>query len=108
MANPRKPIRAAVMRHFEQSPGKRIYLADLAIALNDTEERIRDGISNLRREVPEWANTLVVDVAGHAWRYQPEANSQAGKRLFEELAVTRAGEILVQDEQGAIYKLAEI
>lgn len=125
-AKPRSPrvtipgnrkLRARIMEKFHKSIGQELFLTDLAQELGADETAIRSSISNLIRTEPDYP--LLVCVRGRSWRYLPNGSepekgtpkslkSKPAKRIFEELAVTKAGELLIQDEAGTVYLAKEM
>jgi hypothetical protein len=101
-------FRPAIMKYFEDRPGVNVYVDDLAKEAQASREQVQSCISNMKREVPEFVIEVVVH--GNVWRYvgHPKPAAKPGKRMFEELAVTKAGDILIQDQDGAVYKAVEL
>lgn len=107
------------MEILHKSPGLEIFSDEMAEKLGTDTDSIRSCISNLRREHPEYP--LEVCVRGRSWRYLGDAEKKAEgmpnplkakeikpKRIFEELAVTKAGELLIQDDKGTVYLAKEL
>lgn len=101
-------FRPAVMRYFEEHTGAHVYVEDIATAVKASREQVQSCISNMKRELPEFAIETIV--TGNVYRYSgaPKPEVKPGKRMFEELAVTKAGDILIQDQDGAVYKAVEL
>lgn len=102
-------IRDKVLKAFETSPGVTLYAADLAEQLGVKKGSVQYAVKALSSIVPG----IIVVIPAQAWRYDPSAkaskgNGSSGKRMFEELTTTKAGVILVQDEDGNVYKLEEL
>lgn len=105
------PIGPKLMRYFNDHMGVRVFVDQIAKDLNETEPRIKGGIATLRRTVDEWASDLHVDARGQAWTYKPTNKQETkddGKRVFAELGVSVAGEIVIQDTNGKLYKAVEL
>ena len=105
-----KGLRAKLQEYFSKRPGQTIYISDLMTDVGaSSEEAMRESVNSLRTSVQGWTDTLQVEINGRAWVYKPPAGkSVSAKRVFEELAVTKAGDIIIQDEQGRIYKAQEL
>jgi hypothetical protein len=77
--------------------------------------QIQNVIGYLRRSRPhDLGGHIQVLIAGNMYqwdtdgRHTPELKPSPAKRLFEELATTVDGTVLVQDEDGRPYRLVEI
>lgn len=100
-------ITAKLRMKFEQSPGMVLYLPDLADEFQVDRRIIQQSISNLRREhgFPE------VHIPAGAWIYRPGAVPKgAGKprRVFEEVGITKTGELIIQADDMTLYRATEI
>lgn len=101
-------IGPAVLRHFEQHVGVTLYLADIAKDLGYPEAKVQATINSLRNRNVNGANDQIeIMVHGNAWRWGTHPakvkNQTPTKRLFEELAITKTGDILIQDDQGNVF-----
>lgn len=90
---------------LERSPGQVFYLRDLMDALEAPEVAIQNTGARAVREHPD---AYRVHIPARAWVYAPNGTATRGNRVFEELTVTKAGEILIQDEHGTIYRATEV
>jgi len=97
---------------LERSPGKVFFLKDLMDELGaQSEDLIRNTAA---RAVREGNGAYQVHIASRAWIYRPDGRTngpsapQTSRRMFEELAVTREGALLIQGEDGTIYRAVEI
>lgn len=101
----RAMIRDRVLKYVESHPGVTVYCDDIARDLDANRSSVQSAVRGLQERVPQISTVI----SGKAWRW--DANAKAanpGKRMFEELTTTRAGVILVQDEDGNVYKLEEL
>lgn len=89
---------------LERSPGTIFYLRDLVAELGMAEVAIQNTAARAVRENEAYK----VHLSARAWVYAPNGVSSKGKRMFEELAETRDGAVLIQDEHGNIYKAVEL
>lgn len=99
------PIRSKVMAHVESHTGVHVHLDTMANELKIDRDKVQAAVSNLMRAMPDYPLKTVV--AGNVWVYQPNSG-KVSKRLYEELATTKSGTILVQDEVGVVYSLTEL
>jgi hypothetical protein len=102
---------SAVHEYFVLHPGTDITISELREAYPKYDEHaIQNAISYLRIN-----KKLQIDqvAQGRVWRYRPTAAGKPtspvyGKRMFEELAVTKTGDVLIQDEEGKVYRAVEL
>lgn len=100
-------IRDKVLKAFEASPGVTLYAEDMAEQFGVNKGTVQYAVKALSGTVPG----IISVIKANAWRYDPNAkasNGTSGKRIYEELTTTRAGVVLVQDEDGTVYKLEEL
>lgn len=103
----RTTVRDKVLRAIEKGAGSTVYIDDISKDYDLDPHSVRNGVRGLidSGNFPQ----LEVAVAGRAWRWNANASKASkGKRMFEELTTTKAGVILVQDEDGNVYKLEEL
>jgi hypothetical protein len=101
-------VSASVREYFTAHPGVEVPLSELksAIGKNVSNSVIHNAISYLRVRAEFPIETLAY---GRIWRYRPAVVAKStGKRMFEELAVTRTGDVLIQDEEGKVYRAVEL
>lgn len=99
-------LRAKIMQHFEEHPGVVVWLHDLVEATGCKDPRpIQIAVQQLRSrdDYP-----VEIKINGQSWIYRPKGAEANGKRVFEELAITKAGELLIQDEAGKVYLAKEL
>lgn len=101
-------IVAQVMKYFTERPGQTIYLDDIVDDLKETPERIRANINNVRHS-PGLQGELVTAVRGNAWRYNPSGKKASqGKRVFQELGTAKDSTIIIEDEDGNLFRATEL
>lgn len=101
----RRGISAEVLNHFLENADRSIGFSEFEKEFNLTAKQVIDAV---RYNVEDKKINIVTEVRGRRWRYDSTRKSATGKRLYEELAVTKKGDILVECEDGSIYKLVEI
>lgn len=99
-------VRDKVLKYIERASGTTVYIDDMARDLGIEPASIRGAVRGLidSGNCPQ----LIPTIAGRAWRWDASAKANGGKRIFEELTTTKAGIVLVQDEDGNVYKLEEL
>lgn len=102
--------RAVVLKHFDQFPGINVHLAEI---LEGSDRKypeivIQNAINAMKRD----GFNIETVVSGRTWRYKPTVSkpepAPSAKRMFEEIGTARDGSVIIQDEQGAIYKAVEL
>lgn len=102
---------------FRENPGVEASSSRLAENMNMTVHQVQRACWVLINQ--KGLAGMEALIRGHRWVYNPpaegdvatvatEAEPKRDRKLYEELAVTNKGEILVQCEDGSIYKLVEL
>lgn len=110
---PRKNIGAILLEYMEKHPDVTIYRDSIASDLGLTPAQVQQNIYGLwYRNVAGAKDRIQTVVNGNAWIYRSATTKPAvptqPKRVFEELAITKAGELLIQDEAGTVYLAKEL
>jgi hypothetical protein len=103
-------LRPRVAHYFDTHIGTTVYISELVQALKLEPRQIQNAIANgVRVKFNHWDTRLEVVQRGNAWRWHGN-NKKAndGSLLFERIAITKSGVVLVQDENGTVYKLTEL
>lgn len=117
----RNQIKARLISYFDQRVGQVITLNDLAREFVDlSADQIRTGINNARNSPAnesgglDMRSSIMVVARGNAWCWRPVNATLPGetpspsKRCFEEIGPTKDGSILVQADDGTIWKAVEL
>lgn len=118
----RSQIKARLIGYFDKRIGQIVTLDDLTREFTDvTPSQLRVGVGNLRNSPSNESGgldmkaSLQVIARGNAWCWRPvnatlpSANSPLPtKRCFEEVGPTKSGELLLQCEDGSIWKAIEL
>lgn len=104
------PVRHEVLAVITKRPGEIIYLKDIVAATGLDEKQVQSAINNMRRDDPTLESTIQTVARGQAWRYDPTGRRRKDgeKRMFEELAVTKTGALIIQDQDGNLYRAEEL
>lgn len=102
------PIRADVMSYFEKRPGQTVYLKDMAAELKLKEDSVQSSIGHMVRQdiLP-----LEIVVRGQAWRYKPgeaKAAKAAARPLYELLGTAKDGALILEAEDGGLWRATEL
>jgi len=87
-----------VLREFTSHPGEILYKEDIASTTGMTERQVVNAIWILAQK-----GHAILKVAEGSWKYDPQAKELKGKTLFELLARTKTGSVVLQDEDGSIW-----
>ena len=91
-------LEVAIRKYFTDRVGQEVYLSDVATEFELTYQQVIRAAYRLSRK-----DSTFVKVTNGVYSYRPSKMSSSGKRIFEELAVTKTGRILIQDENGVVY-----
>lgn len=97
-------IQAQLLAWFQEHPNQGVSRDTLATELDDDPERIAHAVYALRAK----GEPIDVLVRAMRWRYVQADAPTPGRRLFEELAITKNGDVLVECEDGKVYRLVEL
>lgn len=124
---PRRYVRADLIKYFRRHPGVTVWLDDVCAELRVTDpKRVQNGINNMRHDEPAIGAHIDVVRPGQAWIYRPPADGtdpfaepltrapgsgdtpahppQARNELFEKLGMIEEGSAaLLRDESGNIW-----
>lgn len=99
-----------VLDYLADHPNEDLRVATIAKGTGLNEEQVKSAIYNLRRR-DGYQHQILVVLTNAVWRYIPTAprdEQVSAKRYFEELAVTKHGQILIQDTEGVVYLAKEV
>lgn len=112
----RKAIRPQLINYLREHPGVNVFCADLCEALGETQQRrVMSGMSNLLRSpdrdqfTREFAED-VIKISMGVWRYQPKGVKVAGtaQKLFTEIGAAKDGSLVLECEDGTLYRAVEL
>jgi hypothetical protein len=95
------------MQYMSERPNEIVYLSKMAADLKIESRQARNAIYNLRNtKRGGWEKGLETIVGGDAWRWNSDVASQANSsgQLFEQVGVRKNGDILIEDENGKLYR----
>lgn len=125
MAHIRLPVKSLLVEFWKDHQGQTCTLQDISRTTGLTMRQAQTGMNNLRSGNREWFdNHFQVIVRGNTWVYgsQSDADSPAEKprtqpkrqtssassMTYKSVGTTSAGEIIVRDTAGRVYKLTEL
>lgn len=100
-----------VMKYFDTHQGIIVYLADLVEALGIDENQARIGVNNLRHKDDFYKTHIETVVRGNAWRFCPNnapKKKADNRQVFEEIGKTKDGSLILESEEGTLYKATEL
>lgn len=95
-------------------PGKHCHIHEMAKELNYTQTQIKQAISNKRHESKEWGSHVKTVIQGSvfSWIEKPENGvpepKDVKKNLYEQIGVTKNGDLILQDEDGNLFRATEL
>lgn len=95
--------KSKVLKYLEEHIGQRLFADDMAQALGLSRIQVSHAIYGIRK-----SGLHVEQVSQGVYMYSGGRSAGSVKGLFEELAQTRTGKIIVQDEDGKVYLLTEL
>ena len=111
-----KATRPIILKYLSNFPGEDVFLADLVKATKLQPDQVKSAMLNIK-----YANArgdidfpLETIQAGQIWRHTPEqaansaANNGSNKTKYEELGITKTGDLIIQDEAGKLYRATEL
>ena len=83
-----------------------VTLSEIMKVTSLTKDQVQNGVNNLRTRHGFNIETLV---AGNAWKYMPTGPAPTGpqRTMFELVGQAKAG-LVIQDEDGKLYKAEEL
>lgn len=109
---PKNAVLPKVVEYLEKHTGVICYVTDMETALNLNKRQIQNAVY---RAAGEKQLPIETKISGHAWVFMPRPTKpvvpevvKPSRRVFEELTITRSGNVLVQDEYGVVYSLKEL
>lgn len=99
--------RPAVLEWLHRNANIQVHVKDIAKDTGLSIEQVQGALGNLRRENGLNIETILRGqlVIFHS---VPEKPEPIGKRVFEEIGVTKDGRIVIQDVDGKLYETREL
>lgn len=105
-------VRPKILEYLEKHSDETIYLDTIAKDLNLEPIQVKRGISALAYgNVNGAKEKLQTIVAGNVWIWHSRTSNPKSKsisKLYEQVYTGKDGSILVESEEGTLYKLFEI
>lgn len=103
-----------MINYLREHPGVDVFSREMEDALGEPRRRIMDGMGNLLNDpsrdqfTRDFANDIV-KVSSGVWRYQPKGvRTDAGKKLFTEVGETKEGWLVLECEDGRLFKAEQL
>lgn len=99
-----------VLEYITKHPNEMLYLGTISSDLNLTNDQVQKAMSRIIGTNKAGAKDHIeVCTAGHIWIWHSNPNKKSSSEmLFEQIGKSRSGTIIVESEDGTIYKLQEI
>lgn len=107
-------IKSDLLSYLQANTGKVVRLEELVKALNLTPRQVQSNLSNLRADTTNTAYDMRLSVRvvahGQQWLFEPvmretaPATPPVGKLCFESVGSTKDGSLIIQCEDGTLWK----
>jgi hypothetical protein len=117
----RPQTKARLLAFFDKRIGQVVTLDELQREFPDlTSDQLRVGVGNLRNSPSnesggfDMKTSLQVVARGNAWTWRPvqaltaTSPQESQKRCFEEVGQTRDGSMIIQADDGTLWKAVEL
>lgn len=108
-----KQLKGALITFLTENANRIFTLTQISAAIGEDETRVRVGINNLRNsangsDADYWRRTVEVVSQGTSWVYRPDNKTVKTRTLYEEIGHSKTGTIIVEDENGKLFRLEEL
>lgn len=105
--NTRKPVTGPLLEYLNEHQNMTVTVGELVKAIDHNRNAIQKGMAGIASAHPERCEIVA---AGNCWVWHSTTTEKTiGKgTVFEYLAETKSGTILVQSDDGTVYRLAEL
>lgn len=108
--------RPQIMAYFTEHPNKTVTLDAISKGTKLRADQVRSAVSNIRTAHSNHEIDFPIEIVqrGQIWRYSPNgqvadvAAAKSNKAIYEELGMTKAGDLIIQDESGKLYRAQEL
>jgi hypothetical protein len=108
---PRKATLVPVLEYLQEHANQPVFVSELVENLGLTSKNaVQTAVASAIKQDTAGATAhLQILIPGNQWRWNSSpALDKSTNVLYEQLAVTKAGKIIVQDEDGELYQLVEL
>lgn len=105
-----------VTYHLSKNAGSHCHVSEMANEYHYSEKQIRQAISNKKNEDKEWASHLRTVINGSMWMWiknplpptTPSPEKVVAKNIYEQIGATKNGDLILQDEDGNLFRATEL
>lgn len=103
-------VTAAVLSYLDKHPNQVLHLGEISEATGFPPKSVQSAINNIKQaNKADAKNRLKVELQGQAWVWRSgPIDSTTLDTLYVKAYESKSGEILVEDEDGQLYKLTKI
>lgn len=109
--DPKRYIKNDLMEYLSKRPGVTVYAGDVAKDLNVDEQKVRNGIGNIRQAHGD-DFPITTEIPARAWMYRPKGTATADAptdTLFKLIGgPTKDGSYILEREDGTLYLAKEM
>lgn len=125
-----KNISSRMMNYFVTHPGQVVTVQELARSLRVSEKQVRDSITatrwSHRGNADHPSQKITIVLRANSWRYDPDPAADSDgqspdpsspvkrevtapqRKIFEEVGPTSDGGYVIEDEDGALYRVKKL
>jgi len=105
-------VQALVLAYFDKHPNQVLHIAEISEAVGSPSDKVRNAINNIRTgNKADAQKRLKVELQGQAWVWRSGNLGTDGSTLdtlYVKAYESKSGVVLVEDENGQVYKLTPI
>lgn len=110
-----RPIHETMLDYFTQHPNETLTITKIMKDTNETRNRIQGWITSVRNRGVLTDGKMEILIKGRAYRYIPndlldksKSDDDKMKRIFVEVGITKTGDVIIECEDGTLYKAVEL
>lgn len=111
-------ITSDVIQYFEKHADKSVSVNDIIHATKYSRQQVITAISNKKHESSEFSNRLTRVGAG-IYKYKSDTmialernslkhNTSSSGNMYEQIGITKNGDLILQDEDGNLFRAQEL
>lgn len=110
-----------ITQYLSNREGQYCHVAEMSKELNYTYTQIRCAINSKRYEDEDWGSRIAIITRGSTWMWKQSnheneasiplngtSNEKVKSSSFEQIGITKTGNLILQDENGNLYRASEL
>lgn len=108
-----RAIHDKLLDYFQQHPNETLSVTRIAKETGEPHKRIQSWVTSVRnRNMDLGGGRMEIVMRGRIYRYvtggDAVGSGPGGKRMFQEVGTTKEGDVILECEDGTLYKAAEL